>query len=285
MASAPKPDGDGPHPLGSSSDDPTRALDRLRHLVAVAHALSGDPSYPSPPERGVVMGTSDYREVGLEFLELFVTLGELSPTASVLDVGCGGGRMAAPLTYYLTEGRYVGFDVHAESIEWCRNVIGSRHAGFDFAHVDIRNARYNPTGALNATDVRFPYGDGTFDFVIASSLFTHMLRDEVAHYLREFARVLRRGGVAFVTAYLINADSVLAMAREARAFKFAYAHGDSLVRDPENPATAVAHIEERLRSDARAAGLAVDRVAYGSWTAAIRLSWQDVVLLRRDGAT
>jgi SAM-dependent methyltransferase len=257
-------------------------LERLQLLARATQTLTDDPDYPTPPEAGVVMGNVYYRSVGREFLDHFVGFANLGPDADILDAGCGGGRMAAALLYYLRDGSYTGFDVHPESISWCRATIAPRNSRFGFDHVNLRNSQYNPAGKSQAADHRFPYGEESFDFVIAVSLFTHMFRRETAHYLSEFARVLRPGGAAFVTAYLINADSLLAMTREPGAVQFPESFEDSLVLDGDRPAAGVAHREDWLLADARACGLGVDRIAYGAWTARARLSKQDVLLLRRD---
>ncbi len=48
-----------------------------------------------------------YKYVGLEWLEFFIRYGRLSPSGCILDIGCGSGRMALPLSYYLSdEGTY-----------------------------------------------------------------------------------------------------------------------------------------------------------------------------------
>ncbi|MEA2373533.1 MAG: hypothetical protein QOH12_3927, partial [Solirubrobacteraceae bacterium] len=255
---------------------------RLRRLVEGLEEMRGDSDYPTPPERGVVMGNADFKTIGAEFLDHFVAFADLDPDADVLDAGCGGGRMAAALLYYLRYGSYTGFDVHEESIDWCREALVPRNPRFTFDHVDLHNGLYRPDSSLDASVHRFPYEDERFDFVIATSLFTHMFRDEVRNYLGEFRRVLRPGGVGFVTAYLLNPDSILAMLGNERSVKFGHVHRDSGVLDPERAADGVAHTEEWLRADARAQGLSVDRIAYGAWTGHERLSKQDVVLLRRD---
>ena len=257
-------------------------VERLQLLARAMQTLSEDRDYPTPPERGVVMGDVYYKTVGREFLDHFVGFANLDPDADILDAGCGGGRMAAALLYYLREGSYTGFDVHPESIDWCRATIAPRNPRFSFDHADLRNSQYNPAGEAQAADHRFPYGGESFDFVIAVSLFTHMFRRETARYLSEFARVLRPGGAAFVTAYLLNADSLLAMTREPGAVLFPESFEDSLVLHGDRPAAGVAHHEEWLLAEARACGLGLDRVAYGAWTARVRLSKQDVLLLRRD---
>ena len=109
-----------------------------------------------------------------------------------------------------------------------------------------------------------------------------MLRAEVGHYLGEFARVLRPDGVAFVTADLVNAHSIVVMARDPHAVRFPHEHRGSLIQDPERPAAAVAHHEEWLVAEARRVGMGIDRIAYGNWTGRERLAKQDVLLLRRD---
>lgn len=56
----------------------------------------------------------------------------------MLDVGCGSGRMALPLTGYLnSEGRYAGFDISQKAIAWCQEHITSAHPNFQFEVSDI----------------------------------------------------------------------------------------------------------------------------------------------------
>src|SRR6266498_4818050 len=82
-----------------------------------------------------------FEETGRRFLELFIDLGGLQPTDDVLDLGCGIGRMAIPLTEYLT-GRYEGIDVVPRAIAWCRDNITPICPSFTFQVADIRNTQY-----------------------------------------------------------------------------------------------------------------------------------------------
>src|SRR5207302_10777966 len=52
------------------------------------------------------VGDGDYIEIGEEFFRYFVDIAGLKPQDRVLDVGCGTGRMAQPLTKYLKCGSY-----------------------------------------------------------------------------------------------------------------------------------------------------------------------------------
>jgi len=114
---------------------------------------------------------SDFAATGDEFLGHFTRLGGLEPGHRVLDIGCGIGRMARPLTRFLAPdagGRYDGFDVNPEGIAWCRDHYGSEtHPAFSFVVADLFNARYTPTGTRPRATFSFPYADGSFDFTLA----------------------------------------------------------------------------------------------------------------------
>lgn len=264
------------------------ALTRLREhaddavkLAGYAAALAAT-DYPTASV-GIIMGHDLYREIGLEFLRYFMMWGDLSPYDDVLDVGCGGGRMAAALGYYLdSSARYVGFDLSAKSIAWCREAIGKKWPNFSFDQYDIGNSSYNPDGPLSGENFRFPYLNGAFSFAIATSLFTHLTRMEVKHYLREIARVLRSGGRLLATAYMMTPASEQAARTNPRAVKFDHMFGENPVHQLDKPMAGVAQIESLFCADAHEAGLVVDRIAYGWWSGLkTSNSKQDIYVLRK----
>ena len=68
-----------------------------------------------------------FEEVGKEFMQYFIEIGNLKSNETVLDVGCGIGRMAVPLMNYLSDdGNYYGFDLFNKGITWCK--ITFQHA-------------------------------------------------------------------------------------------------------------------------------------------------------------
>ncbi len=255
--------------------------DDARKLAGFAVALAAT-DYPFASE-GVVMGQPSYRSIGLEFLRYFIKWGELSPEDDVLDVGCGGGRMAAAIGYYLSpSASYVGFDVHRGSINWCLDNISTRWPNFRFDHYAIGNSRYNPRGALKAESFAFPYADATFSFAIATSLFTHLTRQEVRQYLAEIARVLRHGGRLFSTAFLMTPAAEAAARHGTPTIKFEHQFGENPVQSLEQPMAAVAQHESVFFADVTEAGLVIDRIAYGWWSG-LRTSngMQDIIVLRK----
>ena len=100
------------------------------------------------------------------------------------------------------------------AIEWCQRVITPRYPNFHFRFSDIHNSFYNPRGRFRDFEYRFPYADESFDFVILSSVFTHMLSKGVAHYVSEVSRVLASGGRCFSTWFLLNPESVTRMEKK-----------------------------------------------------------------------
>jgi SAM-dependent methyltransferase len=224
------------------------------------------------------VGGGDYRGIGEEFRAHFVELGGLRPEHDVLDVGCGSGRMAHALADWLT-GTYSGFDVVPEAIEWCRREITPRHPRFTFELADIRSARYNPRGAYEAAGYRFPYDDASFDFAIATSVFTHLERPAVDNYLAEIARVLRPGGRCFATYFLIDDGALRAMGGTGQ---FAYERDGQLVVDPHVPERAVAFREQAVRELHERHGLELEALHPGSWCGREdHTSFQDIALARR----
>ena len=98
-------------------------------------------------------------------------------------------------------------------IVWCRRRISPRFPRFKFTHANVYNKRYNSRGRLAASAYMFPYGNGEFDYAILTSVLTHMLPDDVRHYLREIRRVLKPDGICFATMFLRNAEASELMER------------------------------------------------------------------------
>src|SRR5688572_21791084 len=187
-----------------------------------------------------------YLKVGQRLFGILKRHGGLKPSHRVLDVGCGCGRLALPLTDYLKKGSYDGFDVVPELIAWCRQNIASRYANFRFEHVDVANAFYQDRARGRAARYRFPYESGTFDFAILTSVFTHMLRDDLVNYAAEVVKTLKPGGIAVMTFFLLNDESRRMRDLTRKEFRTwrRYQRGGIRVIDPKRPEAAVSYSEE-----------------------------------------
>ncbi len=96
--------------------------------------------------------------------------------------------------YFSPDGRYLGFDVGRELVEWCQSEITVRFPAFVFVHADVQNDLYNPDGLIPSEQFRFPCADESVDLVLLESVFTHLFPPAIEHYTKECARVLLPGG-------------------------------------------------------------------------------------------
>ncbi|MBN1953792.1 MAG: class I SAM-dependent methyltransferase [Anaerolineae bacterium] len=256
----------------------------LRPLDALCRRINGQADRPPIDLRRYVGPLPGFERTGGEFLAYLKLLAGLRADSRVLDIGCGCGLMALPLTDCLgARGRYVGMDISRAAIDWCQKEIAARHPHFSFIHSDIYNPRYNPAGRQRADAYVFPLEDGAFDLILLKSVLTHMRPPETAHYLAEIARLLGDGGCCLATFFLLN-QAQRRLADEGRcAFDFRF--GDETWRtiDADNPEVAVAYDEPRLLAMIEAAGLALrDTAHYGAWSGRDDgLSFQDILLLER----
>jgi SAM-dependent methyltransferase len=263
-----------------------RVRDSLRlRALDLRDRVSGKSNRLVPPRRLDFVGHSDFVETGDEFLGQFVELGGLQPGHKVLDVGCGIGRMARPLTGYLTrEGSYDGFDVNRDAVGWCRRRY-ARHANFRFRVADLYNRRYNRGGAHAASEYRFPYEDERFDFAIVASVMTHLLEADAEHYLAEVQRVLKPGGRALTTWFLLEHDSRRRIAAGESGLAFLDPENHVAVVSEDVPEEAVAYDEGWVYDHVREVGLAiVEPVHPGSWCGREDArSFQDIVVVEKVG--
>ena len=139
----------------------------------------------------------------------------LQENSTVLDIGCGCGKMARNLLYHPYVKHFIGIDAYKASIDYCQETIVPRSEGrFEFHFLDVYSNGYYPQGKIRGTEVVFPAGDGTIDFAFAASLFTHLLEEDSRHYLHEVRRAMAPDGI-----FLPSITSILSPGANTRGMR------------------------------------------------------------------
>ena len=144
-------------------------LDDYRKLVRELIA-----QYPLPEAMSRAVGGS-YDALGEVEKQLLIGYG-LAANHTLVDVGCGSGRLAKALVPCLAHGRYLGIDVVRELLDYAQEDCP---AAWEFALVE---------------DIRIPFADNCADMACFFSVFTHLLHEETYCYLLEARRVVKPGG-------------------------------------------------------------------------------------------
>lgn len=243
--------------------------------------LTGKRNDATPPRSKIFVGDGNFNEIGKDFLSYFIDLGKLKSDEKVLEVGSGIGRMALPLTAYLTEGEYEGIDIVKSGVDWCNKNISSKHINFKFHLADIKNKVYNPKGQYDASQYKFPFADSHFDFIFLTSVFTHMLPSEVKNYISEISRVLKKNGRAFITFFLLNSQAMTYVQTSGNRFSDEL-DGCRLI-DKNIPEAAIAYQESFIKKLLFENNLHIDKpIYYGSWcNRETFTSSQDIIIVTK----
>ena len=190
---------------------------------------------PPPKLRTAVAGTPDARwflESGQRAADsiraaLAAQDVAVESLASMLDFGCGCGRVTR--YWSALDGVAVsGTDRNPRLVRWC-----SKHLPF---------ARFQ----VNQLEPPLAFGDMSFEFVYALSVFTHLPLDSQHRWIAELHRVLRPGGYLLVTTHGAAYRPQL-NENERRAFD----EGEVVVRRPSLAGTnlcATFHPETYIRT-------------------------------------
>lgn len=151
---------------------------------------SSDGTLPVPPRDlwlGYGASEAEYLESGRQDANRMIGLlaahglDLAANVRSVLDLGCGGGRMIRHLEPFAGHTEIWGMDISAAHINWLKMHLAPP---FHFA--------------VNTTIPHLPFSDGHFGLVYCGSVFTHI--DDLAEaWFLECRRVLAPGGILYCT--------------------------------------------------------------------------------------
>lgn len=107
----------------------------------------------------------------------------LTSNSTIIDVGCGSGRLAIHLVDFLDQGNYIGFDVVPELHQYAAKICGYKE-NFKF---------------YTAPGLTIPEPDDSADIICFFSVMTHLLHGESFLYLKEASRVLKPNGKIIIS--------------------------------------------------------------------------------------
>lgn len=246
--------------------------------------VNGKADFPPLRLRRHVGPLRTFEASGAEFMSYLQLLVGIQPSERILDVGCGCGLMALHLKEYLDKhGSYVGVDLHAPSINWCRKHIGSEHTNFEFKLIDVQSLAYNPRGEVKGESFVFPYDLESFDVVLLKSVFTHMRPAEVENYLREVARMLKGNGRCLATFFLLNQTQRTLAAEDRNVLKFSFGTEEWRYVYEHSPESASAYDEAYILNLLEKYGLRLKApIYYGQWSGRKDgVSFQDMLVIER----
>lgn len=124
----------------------------------------------------------DYGRIG-EIASSIIAYAGVENGMSVLDFGCGSGRVAHSLAKRVKLKRYLGTDVVQPLLDYAATKTPS----------DYQFVKHH--------ELTIPAEDEAFDISYAFSVFTHLLQAEIFIYMTDIARVTKPGGT-FVFSFL-----------------------------------------------------------------------------------
>lgn len=129
-----------------------------------------------------VIGDGPYDLIGQLELELLRREG-LQPHHTLVDFGCGNGRLARHAIPYLHGGTYLGVDI-------CQEFLRRAQQQFR-ATVPVPECQVR---WIHQTTSEFSIPDLSVDMICAFSVFTHIEHEDSFRYLRTAHRIVRPGG-------------------------------------------------------------------------------------------
>lgn len=146
-----------------------------------------------PPKHLQIRVAGDYNpyfiDKGFKYYEelnsgLILTGKEIKDFKTVLDFGCGCGRVFRALKTFLPSSELYGADIDGEAIDWMER----NYAKF---------GKFSVVSHLPPT----LFSEGMFDLVIGLSVFSHLPEDMQFLWLQELNRITKPGGYLVLTTH------------------------------------------------------------------------------------
>jgi len=200
---------------------------------------------------------------------------------SIVDLGCGCGRIATYLAQWLDASNFLGVDIWRAGIDWATEHITATYGNYRF-HCSVPGQK----GYDASEHHRVPVEAAQTDYVISTSLFTHLDVRACDGYLQEIGRILKPGALAYLTFFFRDEESMPAAEQIAQRLKMpmtkeadAWFYGHDGYID-------IFHDRERVIAVATRAGLRPVLHRDGHWRGPARsstnpMAFQDLLVFQK----
>lgn len=241
--------------------------------------------------RGGKVSYAEWAHVIGIFQTIFHNVLSNKTSNQVLDIGCGTGLLAIASQNLIQDGgKYTGIDVLKKDINYNQKHYDEEQ--FQFIHFDLANPSY--AEKQSAEKKPWPVTDSTYDLVTALSVWTHLREEDALYYFKEIKRVLKPGGKAVITFFVLDRDYEYSLSGRTRS-KGKYhntsqnkwifdvpAYGSDHWFAPnwvKHPEDAIGVTEEGLEILLNTSGLKLKQLYPGNWKEVPGLYFQDVLIL------
>lgn len=235
-----------------------------------------------------IVGGGRAMPLAIHLVSILLDQAGVTSNERVLDIGCGCGRLAAPLTQHLgPKGTYMGVDIVAGLVDFGNRHITKAYPNFNFVTLDQSNPAYDRIRHEGISRVIRSLDEAcepsTVDLCIATSLFTHLDADMARVTLAAMSRLMAPDGRAFITMFLIDPAVRTLISQGRSAYQFEHSHSKGVyAQKADRPLEALAFDAGHFGQLLMEQGLYIERALYGSWPGRpYHVSGQDILVIRK----
>lgn len=225
------------------------------------------------PYGGINIYAKEFTTQGQELFNICERAVTLQPNHSVLDLGCGTGR----ILNYLKNKDVIGVDINHDYCE----IAGKNNT---VKLIDVYHPEYNPDGTIECKVGYTNLEDESFDRSICIAVLNHQYIKEAKEIIKELLRVTKKNGLILISGFFINKFTNL----NSSKFKFQPISFESWSTNIDRPCLNSAFDESVIRKTIiENNGQIVEPIRYGQWRGQthqtiVSLTGHDLIIIRKN---
>lgn len=232
----------------------------------------------------------------LKELPFLIRRARLTPQSTILDYGCGLGRLAYAASKFLdASGHYFGYEPNQEALSFLRKAYAS-HTNFSFAglelpveedYVAVQQQSASREGKAAADVSLAGLCTRPIDVQYSSSVFTHMWQSDIVTTLAKITSQMSPAGVSINTWLCVDDHAAYSLRCGLTDRALPYRVGDALTYSQSNPLVCTAYELPVVQAIYTAAGQDILEILPGSWSGGRDngIHYQDIIVSKPRGGT